>query len=434
MNGLGLGVAVGLAAPTLALHMASVTLAKALRTYSRSHLAALCELRGRPGRADSIAHHDESTERAAEGLAVVTGLALAALLGVAAVQVIPGWAEGATVAIALALGGIGYVTAGVIGRVYAEAVLVAAWPLAGALRTLTAPLTAASDAFESVVYRLAGRSAASRRRPASVEVEILSTDTPVAEIEADLADLPESTRLMLERVVELSRLDASEVMTPRSAIVSLPASSSPHAAVRVFLASGRSRIPLFGEHRDDIVGILYVKDLLAHLDDPGANLEADLRKLARPPLFVPETKHAVELLEEFRHRNILLAIVVDEYGAVTGLVTMEDLLEQVVGPIDDEHDAPSLEDPVIPLGPSSFEVDGALDLELLNERLNLHLPTDDVQTVGGFAFNALGRLPDPGATFRHNGAEFTVLKVADRSIRRLRVDLLRPQTAAAGGG
>ncbi len=432
LNGLGLGVVVGLALPTLALHMASVMMAKALRTYSRSQLATLCGAKGLTGRAEAIGHLDEPTERAAESLAVLTGLALAALLGVAAVQLIPGWAERATVAIALCLGGLGYVTAGVLGRVYAEPILVAAWPMAAPLRALTTPLVWASDSFEAAVIHLSRRSAASTPRPASVEVEILSNDAPVAEIEADLADLPESAREMLERVVELSRMDVSEVMTPRSTIVALPASASPQTAIRLFLGSGRSRIPLFGEHRDDIVGMLYVKDLLAHLDDFHPASEADLRKLARPAMFVPETKDALSLLEEFRKQNVLLAIVVDEYGAVAGLVTLEDLLEQVVGAIHDEHDSPSLEDPVTPLGPSSFEVDGSLDVEQLNERLHLSLPTDEVQTVGGFAFNALGRLPDPGATFRHQGAEFTVLKVADRSIRRLRVDL-RPEPVGAGG-
>jgi len=212
-------------------------------------------------------------------------------------------------------------------------------------------------------------------------------------------------------------------MTPRSAIVALPASTPAPAAARAFLDSGRSRIPLFGEHRDDIVGILYAKDLLAHFVDPQGPDDSAPRKLARPAMFVPETKDATDLLEEFRSRRVQVAIVLDEYGGVSGLATLEDLLEQVVGPIDDEHDDPTPEDPVVPLGGSRFEVDGTLELELLNERLNLKLPTDaDFETVGGFAFNALGRLPEPGDSFRHEGAEFTIVEVADHSIRRLRVD------------
>ena len=438
MNGLTLDLAAGLAAPILALHMASVTLAKALRAYSRSRLEDVCARHGRPGRADAIAHEDERTERAAEALAVLTGLALAALLGVAVMaeggpaRLGAGRAVGSTIAIALAVGGLGYVSAGVAGRVYAEAVLDACWPLAGPLRTLMAPLTAISRGIEAAGYRAARRSAAGPR-PASVEVEIHSTDTSPGEIEADLADLPESTRAMLERVVELTRMDVSELMTPRSAIVALPASTTAPAAARAFHDSGRSRLPLFGEHRDDIVGVLHAKDLYAQMVGLAGRDAPSPRKLARPALCVPETKDAAELLDEFRARRVQLAIVLDEFGAVTGLVTLEDLLEQIVGPIDDEHDAPAPADPVEPLGGGRFEVDGTLELELLNERLGLHLPTDDdFQTVGGFAFNALGRLPEPGAHFRHNGAEFTVVEVADRSIRRLRVDL-QPQPAVESG-
>jgi len=432
VNGLTMDLAAGLAVPILALHMASVTLAKALRAYSRSRLEEVCARAGRPGRADAIAHEDERTEHAAEALAVLTGLALAALLGVAVISqggpagVGAGRAFGATISIALAVGGLGYVAAGVIGRVHAEAVLDAAWPLAGALRTLMTPLTAASHAVEAAAYRAARRSAAGPR-PASVEVEIHSSDTSPGEIEADLADLPESTRAMLERVVELTRMDVSELMTPRSAIVALPASTSAQAAARVIHDSGRSRLPLFGEHRDDIVGVLHAKDLYAQMVATPARDGSSPRKLARPALCVPETKDAAELLDEFRTRRVQLAIVLDEFGAVTGLVTLEDLLEQIVGPIDDEHDDPTPVDPVESLGGSRFEVDGTVELELINERLGLHLPTsDDFQTVGGFAFNALGRLPEPGAQFRHGGAEFTVVAVADRSIRRVVVDL-RPQ-------
>jgi CBS domain containing-hemolysin-like protein len=155
------------------------------------------------------------------------------------------------------------------------------------------------------------------------------------------------------------------------------------------------------------------------------------RKLVRPAYFVPETKSAYDLLQEFREQRTQIAIVLDEYGGVSGLITLEDLLEELVGPIDDEHDEPTPTDPVVPLGGSRYEVDAALAVEELNERLGLRLPTDaDFQTVGGLAFHALGRVPEPGATFRFDGIEFSVVEIADHSIRRLRLDL---QPAAAVG-
>ena len=221
-------------------------------------------------------------------------------------------------------------------------------------------------------------------------------------------------------------------MTPRSQITTLPSSVSARAAAEAFRASGKSRIPLYGENRDDIVGILFAKDLFPRMtdaDDPDAVVVP--RKLARPAYCVPETKNAYDLLEEFRAKRTQIAIVLDEYGGVAGLISLEDLLEELVGAIDDEHDVPTPSDPVVPLGGSRFEVDASLDVESLNERLGLRLPTDgDFLTLGGFAFHELGRLPEPGASFRYGGIEFRIVEVADHSIRRVRLDL---QPAAAVG-
>src|SRR5262249_32833303 len=134
--------------------------------------------------------------------------------------------------------------------------------------------------------------------------------------------------------------------------------------------------------------------------------------------------NAYELLNEFRLKRTQIAIVLDEYGGVAGLVTLEDLVEELVGPIDDEHDIPTPPDPVVPLGGSNYEVDATLPLELLNDRLSLHLPTNgDFSTVGGLAFHSLGRLPEPGTSFRANGVEFIILEIGEHSIRRLRIDV-----------
>ncbi|HEV3122448.1 MAG TPA: hemolysin family protein [Isosphaeraceae bacterium] len=428
MDSLNVGLGLGLGLPLLALHIISVALAKALRTYSRSRLEEICQRRGRPERAAAIALKDEYTERSAEALAVLTGLGLAALLGMVAGKVAPRLAVESVVGIALLLGALGHVAAGVIGRVHAEALLETLWPLASILRTLLTPLTTASRMVEAAAYHLARRSL-SAPRPASVEVEIHSVpgEDPVR---AQEAEIPDSTRSVLERVIELTRRDVAEMMTPWASVLALPASASLQVAAEAFRESGHSRIPLYGEHRDDIVGFLHVKDLFKTLVDPVQPI-ADIRQLARPVDFVPETKHAHELLEEFRIRRTHIAIVLDEYGAVSGMVTLEDLLEQIVGPIHDEHDLPPPSDPIVSLGNGLFEVDAAVPPEQLNERLGLHLPTDgDFQTVGGFAFNALGHLPEPGASFRHDGVDFTVMEVSENSIRRLMLNL-QPEEAVA---
>lgn len=427
MGGLNLGGTLFLGCFVLALHLVSVTLARALRTYSPSQLEERCTERGLAALADDVADHDERTERSAETLAVVTGLMLAALLGAAADWVVPAMEVEAVVAIALAVGGAGYVLAGVVGRVLAEAVIIKLWPLAASLRTVTAPLTFGLRAVEVLAFRLVTPKDTAPR-PASVEVEIPADGE---HHDGGEPDLPESAHELLHNVVELTRRDVSEIMTPRSSMVALPSSISARGAAQMFRETGKSRIPVFGENRDDIVGILYAKDLFPLMTDEANPNAIVARKLVRPAYCVPETKNALELLEEFRARRIQIAMVLDEYGGVAGLVTLEDLIEQLVGAIDDEHDVPTLVDPVRSLGGTRYEVDATVTLEHLNERLSLHLPTDaDFLTLGGLAFHALGRLPEPGASFRYDGVEFTVVEVADHSIRRLQLDL---QPAAAVG-
>jgi CBS domain containing-hemolysin-like protein len=428
--GLTLGWALGLGLPALALYLGSVCLSRALRTYSRSRLEEVCKARGRPERADQVAHRDEEAERAAEGLAVLSGLALAVLLGAVAARVTPGVGGEAILALALILGSAGHLAAGVLGRAWAETILDAAWPAVRFLLRPMSPLTAFARRLESLAYRRGNGGTSGSPRPLSVEVELHHAEDD--EDAFDEADLPEATREMLGRVVELTNRDVSETMTPRSNIVALPATVAAREAADMFIRTGLSRIPLYGEHRDDIIGILYAKDLFARMVEAESDKAIQPRKLARAALFVPETKNAAELLEELRRQRVQMAVVLDEYGGVAGLITLEDLLEEIVGPIDDEHDIPTPEDSVVPLGGSLYEVDASLPLEDLNERLDLSLPTDgDFQTVGGLAFGTLGRVPEPGATFRAGNVEFTVLEVVDHSIRRLRLDV-RPSEAAVG--
>ncbi len=427
MAALNLGATLFLGLLVLAAHLVSVMLAKAFRTYSRSRLEALCAARGRPERADEVAHYDERTERAAESLAVVTGLTLAAMLGVTADRIAPHLAAEAVVAIALAVGALGYVLAGVGGRIFAEGVIDSLWPGCRFLRTVTAPFTAGWNLVEQLVRQFT-RSSDKTPRPASVEVEIPADGDDPEDLEADL---PDSARQLLQHAIELTRRDISEIMTPRASIVSIPSSISARGAAQTFRQTGLSRIPLFGENRDDIIGILYAKDLFPRMTEDGDPDSVIPRKLVRPAYCIPETKNAFELLNEFRSRRTQIAIVLDEYGGVSGLITLENLLEQLVGVIDDEHDPPTPADHVVSLGASRYQIDATMALEHVNERLGLHLPTDaDYLTLGGLAFHALGRLPEPGASFRKDGVEFTILEVADHTIRRVLVDL---QPSAAVG-
>lgn len=422
ISGLSVALTFTLGLVLFALHVAVVALGRALRTYSRRRLEALCSLRKVAARAEQINREDEDVERSAEAMAVLTGLFLVALLVVLVDHTVPGLSAEAVIVIAVLVAAGGYLLAGIIGRVYAEPYLVASWPFARLLRTTTLPFTTITRGIERIAYRRSSQ-ADTPPRPQSVEIEIHSADVNGGE---DLDnDLPDSARDMMERVIELGRRHVYELMTPRSAILMLPETISATQAARAFIDSGYSRIPLFGNSRDDIVGILYAKDLFAAFNGDGSAAVTP-RKLAREPVCIPESKNAAELLDELRSQRVQLAVVLDEYGGVAGLITLEDLLEELVGEINDEHDQPGPADPVVPLGDEQYEVDASIPLEDLNERLHLRLPTDeDYATLGGLAFTTLGHLPEPGATFQREGVEFTIVQVEGRSIRRLRLNLAR---------
>ena len=423
MAALSLSGAVSIGGLLFLIQAVSVAFGRALRTYSRSRLEIVCETRGQPDRARLIELDDEATERATEGIAVVVELIAAAWV---AREMSVG---GPLVAIALAalLTILNHFIASVVGRVWAETLLATIWPIASLVRKVAWPLTVVADWVEWLASHLAGP-IDSPPRPASVEVEIPPDLDHPEDVEADVS-LSASTRILLEHVVGLTRLDVSEVMTPRSLMTTLPSSVSARVAAQTFRETGLSRIPIFGENRDDILGILYAKDLFPLMVDQEAHAEPPIpSKLVRKAYFVPETQNANDLLAELRARRSQIAIVLDEYGGVAGLATLEDLFEELVGPIDDEHDVPTPENLIRPIGATKFEVDATVPIGQINQRFRLHLPTDEAfQTVGGYAFNEMGRLPSPGEMFQADGVQITILEVVERSIRRVLMELSAPE-------
>ena len=231
---------------------------------------------------------------------MLTGLLLAAQIGVwvglasspprAWVVVLP----------VLGIGLLGYVMAGVIGKVFAEIVVDALWPASAGIRTAAFPLTFGLRRVERFVEWLAGRSVPVHR-PASLQVEIPGEENSTDE--DDEPELPESARVLLQQAVALTRKDVCELMTPRSSMVSLPSTVGIPQAAATFRATGLSRVPIFGESRDDIVGILYAKDLFAQMTDARIASKVAPAELARPAVFVPESKNAYDLLEELRRER-----------------------------------------------------------------------------------------------------------------------------------
>ncbi|WP_376788412.1 hemolysin family protein [Thermoflexus sp.] len=229
---------------------------------------------------------------------------------------------------------------------------------------------------------------------------------------------------MIVSIFELHDTVVGEIMVPRPDMVAIPVTASLSEALNVILQAGYSRIPVYEGTIDRVVGVLYAKDLLRLMRD-GVR-EASLKELLRPPYFVPEGKRIVDLLREMQQRKVHMAIVVDEYGGVAGLVTIEDILEEIVGEIQDEFDR-SEEPLVLPIDAHTYLFDGRVDLDEIRELLGVTLTTEGADTLAGYIYERLGHIPAAGETFTDEGLEFRVEEVIGRRIRKIRIRRLEPQ-------
>jgi magnesium and cobalt transporter len=231
---------------------------------------------------------------------------------------------------------------------------------------------------------------------------------------------------MIESVIQFRATTAGQIMTPRTEIIALELESTLQHVKQTLEESGHSRIPVYDGTLDHIVGILYARDLLKFLGQ--ATIKFDIRSAMRPAFFVPEVKPLRDLLHDFRVQKVHIAIVLDEYGGTSGLVTIEDVLEELVGDISDEHE---------PIEPAMFkrlsepaaEADARIYIDELNRLMGLNLPEDaGYDTLGGFVTTTLGRIPEVGTEFEYEGAKFTVLDAEPQKVNRVRIDVI-PQPA-----
>ena len=236
-------------------------------------------------------------------------------------------------------------------------------------------------------------------------------------------ELDAEEKSMLAGVLEVSETQVREVMVPRSQMVVIDIEQEFDEILALIVESGHSRFPVIGEDRDEILGILLAKDLLRYFGT-GATQEVAVRKLLRPASVIPESKRLKALLKEFRASHNHMAIVVDEYGGVAGLLTIEDVLEEIVGEIDDEHDQEEAEF-IRPdgdrNGKPSFAVRALTRVEDFNEYFECELDDEEYDTIGGLVMHELGRLPRRGEKLEFGGFEFAVIKADKRRIDALQV-------------
>jgi magnesium and cobalt transporter len=224
---------------------------------------------------------------------------------------------------------------------------------------------------------------------------------------------------MLEGVLQVSEIQVRDVMVPRSQMVVIQRDEPPERILPVVVESGHSRFPVVGEDRDEVVGILLAKDLLRYFADGGEG-QFDIRECVRPAVFIPESKRLNVLLKEFRVSHNHMAIVVDEYGGVSGLLTIEDVLEQIVGDIGDEYDVDEGEG-IRKEGERVFAVPALTRIEEFNSTFGTRFSDEEFDTIGGLVLHELGRMPRRGEAIEIGGLELKVLRADRRRIETLRV-------------
>ena len=225
---------------------------------------------------------------------------------------------------------------------------------------------------------------------------------------------------MLLSVLHLDEMQVQDIMTPRTDVVCAPFTTTVVEIVNLILSSGHSRIPVYRDNRDNIVGVIYAKDLLRHAIDPSMRDEP-VADLLHPPFFVPETKNVLDLLHDFKSSKKHLAVILDEYGGTAGIVTIEDVLEQIVGEIEDEHDAPREED-ILVHEDGTATLSGRAHLEDIAEQMGVVIVSDEVDTIGGFLCHLAGRVPQAGESFHIAKTLFTVTEADAKQIRSIQAE------------
>jgi CBS domain containing-hemolysin-like protein len=231
-------------------------------------------------------------------------------------------------------------------------------------------------------------------------------------------EIEEQEQEMLYKVFDFADKEVSNVMVPRPEVVALSIDLPPEQCLEAVMDSPYTRYPVYSETLDHVVGILHVRDLFRALRDLGMH-EVKVEDLIRPAHIVPETKDLAALLSEFRRTNQHMAIVVDEYGEMEGIVTLEDLLEEIVGEIEDEFDLP--DESIEQVDADTVRIDGTFPIDDFNERFRADLPVEDYHTMAGFVFGLLGRQPEVGDDVSHDGMRFDVLDVEGSRINKLAV-------------
>jgi putative hemolysin len=408
------------------------TLSYSLRDLSRVRLAEQLERRGRSAYLEPTADHAEDLSFLMSALRLFANTLI--LLGVFWWFERSGHGVAARYALSFLLAGaVTFLFAVAIPHAlarYAREAVVAFFVVPmHAVRRAMLPLTKLMHGIDALVRGATGNAA--EPGPETLEQEIQQDILSAVEEGEKEGVVDEEERQMIERVIAFYDTTAGQIMTARPEMVALETDATLAEVKKLIEQSGHSRIPVYEGTLDHVVGILYARDLLHWLGENLQQQRFQLKSVLRPALYVPETKPLGDLLSDFRLQKIHIAIVLDEYGGTAGLVTIEDVLEELVGDISDEHE---------PVEPAMFkrideltmEADARIYIDELNRLAVLNLPEDaGYDTLGGFVSTTLGRIPERGTAFEHDGARFTVLDAEPQKVSRVKIELI-PQPVEQG--
>jgi putative hemolysin len=291
------------------------------------------------------------------------------------------------------------------------------------LAFLLPPFDVAARFLQPLTGALVGLIVESRReRQGNVPANGAADETEAAQADEETdgeqrRQMERDERRLLQSIVDFGDTLVREVMTPRPDIVAISEDATLDQLFGLFREQEYSRIPVYKENLDNILGVVFVKDVIRMIGDAGPSAPG-IHGLLRPATFVPETKRVSELLKEFQRRQVQLAIVVDEYGGTAGLVTLEDLIEEIVGEIRDEYDVET--EPVVDEGNGAFVFSGKVSFDEVRDRLHVEIEPEGFETVGGYVLTRVGRVPAAGESFEMDGLVVEVLEAERRRIHRVR--------------
>jgi len=273
-----------------------------------------------------------------------------------------------------------------------------------------------------------------RIRPSSItekdqiKPEMENMESICKEIGASESELKDEEKKMIFSILEFGETLVKEIMVPRIDMVCVEANTPLEKIKELVKRVGYSRIPLYKDNIDNIIGVLHMKDLFLEENKEGL----DLSSIARKPYFIPETKKIAELLREMKKEKTHIAIVMDEYGGTAGLITMEDILEEIVGEIRDEYDVGE-EDLIKKLDEENYRVSAKLSIADLNETLGTDLPEKEFETVGGYIYDLVGSVPEEGKILESSDLKFTVEKVVGQRIKTVKITKVKSEESSPGG-